>query len=36
MKLRENKGISLTGFVITILVILLIAAVAGCVYLIIQ
>lgn len=34
MKLRENKGISLTGFVITILVILLIAAVAGCVYLI--
>lgn len=34
MKLKENKGISLTGFVIAILVILLIVAVAGCVYLI--
>ena len=33
MKLKENKGISLTGFVITILVILLVIAWTGCVYL---
>lgn len=33
MKLKGNKGASLTGFVITILVILLVLAVAGCVYL---
>jgi len=33
MKLKENKGVSLTGFAITILVILLVVAVAGCVYL---
>ena len=33
MKVKENKGVSLTGFVITILVILLIIFVGGCVYL---
>ena len=33
MKLKENKGVSLTGFVITILVILLVVAIAGCIYL---
>ena len=34
MKIKKDNGASLTGFVITILVILLIVAVAGCVYLI--
>lgn len=34
MKLKKDNGVSLTGFIITILVILLIVAVAGCVYLI--
>ena len=34
MKFKKDNGASLTGFVITILVILLIVAVAGCVYLI--
>lgn len=33
MKVKENKGVGLTGFVITILVILLIISVGGCVYL---
>ena len=33
MKVKENKGVGLTGFVITILVILLILAAGGCVYL---
>ena len=31
--MKENKGVSLTGFVITILVVLLALAVVGCVYL---
>ena len=34
MKIKKDNGASLTGFVITILVILLIVAVVGCVYLI--
>lgn len=34
MKIKKDNGASLTGFIITILVILLIVAVAGCVYLI--
>lgn len=34
MKIKKDNGASLTGFVITILVILLIVAVTGCVYLI--
>ena len=34
MKFKKDNGASLTGFVITILVILLVIAVAGCVYLI--
>ena len=34
MKVKKDNGVSLTGFIIAILVILLIVAVAGCVYLI--
>lgn len=34
MKIKKDNGASLTGFIITILVILLIVSVAGCVYLI--
>ena len=34
MKIKKDNGASLTGFVITILVVLLVIAVTGCVYLI--